>query len=61
MKIDPIEKKYRAINNFKVKCSCGHTIYLLNKDKKICTHCGKWIFRNKQDEFRYRLNLTLGK
>lgn len=48
-------------NNLNVKCKCGHSIDLINKDKTICSHCGKWVFKNKQDEFKYRLNLTLNK
>ena len=43
-------------NNLNIKCSCGHSIDLFNKTKAICSHCGKWVFKNKDEEFRYRLN-----
>ena len=62
MNIIEIEKKYRVLNQqFRVKCECGHTTLLINKDKKICTHCGRYIFKNKKDEFIYRLNLTMSR
>lgn len=61
-RVKEIEKLYTLLNNeFRYKCSCGHTVYLVNKDKKICSCCGKYIFKNKQDEFKYRLNLTMAK
>ena len=39
----------------KVKCSCGHSVLLVLKDRKICTHCGHWVYRDKETEFRYKL------
>lgn len=39
-----------------VKCKCGHTVLVPRRiDKKICTWCGNYVFRNKEDEFKYRL------
>lgn len=43
-------------NNLNVKCSCGHSIDLFNKTKAICSHCGKWVFKDKNEEFKYKLN-----
>lgn len=59
---ESIEKKatYMTMNH-RVKCSCGHSLVMVNKDKEICNWCGKWVFKNKADEFKYRLNLTLNK
>ena len=37
------------------KCSCGHTIAIVFADRTICSHCGKWVYRNKQIEFKYKL------
>lgn len=55
-KISEIEKKYKLFNDkFRVKCECGHSMYML-ENKMICRHCGKYVFRNKEDEFKYRLN-----
>lgn len=62
MKNKEIEKLAKIINdNFKYYCKCGHSVVIVRKDKKLCTHCGRYVFKNKQDEFRYRLNLTLNK
>lgn len=40
---------------FKVKCPCGHTITIVNADRTICSHCGHWVYKNKQIEFRYKM------
>ena len=42
-------------SKFKVKCSCGHTQVITNADRTICRWCGKWLYKNKQIEFRYKL------
>ncbi len=45
--------------NFKKKCphcTVSATFYPFeNKDKKVCVNCGKYIFKDKQSEFKYRL------
>lgn len=59
-----IEKRMSILNdNCKYKCShCGSRAFIVGKkDKVICRNCGKWIFKTKQDEFKYRLNLTLSR
>lgn len=43
-------------------CTCGHTVFIDNSSsKKICKHCGRFVFRDKQEEFKYRLNEALKK
>lgn len=38
------------------KCKCGHSVVVSNRIKKVvCNHCGRYVFRNKKDEFMYRL------
>ena len=38
------------------KCKCGHSVVVSNKIKKVvCNHCGRYVFRDKKDEFIYRL------
>ena len=45
---------YYAING--VKCAnCGHTMLLGIKGRRICSWCGHYIFKNKRQEFEYRL------
>ena len=55
-KLDNFIKK-----NLNRKCECGHSINFINSDKIICTHCGKYVFKNKEDEFKYKLNQKLKK
>ena len=40
---------------FMVKCSCGHTMTMVDADRPICTHCGHWVYRTKQIEFKYKM------
>ena len=47
--------------NFKVKCQCGHTNTLTFCDKKICSYCGKYVFKTPQIEFEYRLKEKMKK
>lgn len=36
--------------------NCGHTMNLSNeRDKRVCTHCGKYVFKNDKEEFKFRL------
>ena len=45
----------RMYSNF-VKCEkCGHSIDLKGKEKQLCIFCGRYIFRDKQEEFKYRM------
>ena len=38
------------------KCRCGHSVFIENRErKKICSHCGNYVFINKKDEFKYKL------
>ena len=55
-----IEVRAGVLNKLKTRCVCGHRV-LVMYDKAICSYCGKYVFKNKQDEFKYRLNLTLNK
>lgn len=58
-----IEKRSAFLNTHcKYTCKCSaRTIIPDNMEKVICRNCGKWVFKNKRDEFKYRLNLTLNK
>ena len=59
---ESIEKKASYLsNNYRVKCSCGHTLIMVHESRKICDWCGKWVFKDKSEEFKYRLNLTMNK
>ena len=49
----------RRYNDY-VKCeNCGYTLPMQDKEKGLCKYCGKYIFKNKKDEFNYRLKERL--
>lgn len=37
---------------------CGHTLtfYAFEKDRKLCRVCGKFNYKDKRVEFRYKFN-----
>lgn len=51
-------KLEKSRTKFKRYCKCGHSIVFpksLKRDKVICTHCGRYIFKNDLLEFEYRI------
>ena len=55
-----IEKYVEEMRNHKYICKCGHKVYIAyNKEKAICSWCGKYVFKSKEDEFKYRINERL--
>lgn len=46
-----------ALDKLKYKFECGHIVIITtNENKKICSWCGKYVFTNKKEEFKYRIN-----
>lgn len=44
------------------KCKCGHSVVIPHwKDKSICGWCGNYVFKNKKDEFDYKIKNILKK
>lgn len=44
------------ISRNRILCpNCGHSVIFSRKDKVICRHCGKYVFKNKEIEFKHRL------
>lgn len=57
LSFDDIEKlcDEKAANRIVCK-NCGHTMNISNsREKRICTHCGMYVFREDKDEFKYRM------
>ena len=49
----------RRYNDY-LKCeNCGYTLPMTDKEKGLCKFCGRYIFKNKKDEFEYRLKERL--
>lgn len=53
MKLRQEQKKCEKYCEF-----CGHTMtfYAFEKDRKVCSHCGRFNYKNKRVEFKYKLN-----
>jgi uncharacterized paraquat-inducible protein A len=51
-------KRLRNITDNTIKCSCGHSM-LMNKDKVLCTWCGKYVYKDKKLEFEDKLKASL--
>jgi len=50
------KKLMNVLANFKVKCKCGHTmVFVTNREKIICTYCGRYIYKNKKLEFKDKI------
>lgn len=51
-----IQKYTDEINKHKYLCKCGKRVYIDRRRKKaVCDWCGRYVFKNKKDEFEYRL------
>lgn len=45
-----------ALDCFRVKCKCGHSIiFTSNREKFICNHCGRYVYKNKKIEFKDKI------
>ena len=48
-------KKFNDMEKFKVRCKCSHTFILARVDRALCNHCGRWVYKNPEIEFRYKM------
>ena len=54
---DELTKLLSDMTQARIVCKCGHSVLIpQRKDKKICSWCGNYVFKNKHDEFVYRMN-----
>lgn len=52
----------KKLEDTKVKCQCGHTLYMpVQCDYAICHHCGNKIINNSREHFKYRLRNAMKK
>ena len=55
-------KLFKELSNHRYKCKkCGHVVIITKQNKALCTYCGKWVFKNDAEEFKYRLMEKLNK
>lgn len=57
-------KEYKRLteeyDKVKYQCKCGHRVVIpKSKDKNICSWRGRYVFKDKKEEFRYRLSEKL--
>jgi hypothetical protein len=48
-------RMFDTITNQSNKCKCGHTVQFLKSDRVICSWCHHWAYKNKEVEFKYKL------
>ena len=50
------------ITKSRIKCECGHSVLFPQKaDRVICSWCGKYVYKNEQVEFKYKMKEKLYK
>lgn len=54
---------YKKMNELKVPCKhCGHKeIFTTRSDRKICSWCHNYVYKNNYVEFKYKLKENIGK
>lgn len=53
---DNVEKIMKERAKHRYYCKCGHSVTIKPSEIKVLCHwCNNWVFKNKQDEFKYRL------
>lgn len=57
---EEIQKYTDEIAKHKYQCKCGRKIYIdRTRDKAVCDWCHRYVFKNKKDEFKYRIKEKL--
>ncbi len=56
------KKMTEALKEVNVKCSCGHSINITNKYKRvICNWCGRMVYLNEEDKKRNNFKVEMRK
>lgn len=48
-------KRLNELWKHNVRCKCSHAFVLMKKDRALCSHCGRWVYRTPEIEFKYKL------
>lgn len=49
---------------YRIYCKCGHSIVFFpfeKSNKKICSYCGYYIYKNKNIEFKEKVRSSINK
>lgn len=50
------ERRAEELDKVKYICKCGHRVIIpKGVDKQLCDWCGNYVFKDKNEEFKYRL------
>ena len=50
------ERMTDEYDKVKYLCKCGHRVIIPQKcEKRLCNWCGHYVFKTKEDEFKYRI------
>lgn len=61
-KKDKVSVKYEKLEVLKRKCEhCGHSQYVLNGEKTVCTWCGNYIYISPLAKFKDKMKSTINK
>ena len=55
MNFNDLSKFVTALQPYKVKCKCGHTMHLVKRERALCDWCGNYVYKNKLIEMKYEL------
>lgn len=56
LSIKEYERMSEEYEKVKYICKCGHRVVIPKwVDKQLCGWCGNYVFKNKEDEFKFRL------
>lgn len=56
LSIKEYERMTDEYDKVKYMCKCGHREIIPKwLDKKLCSWCGRYIFKSKKDEFKYKM------
>lgn len=54
------DKRYDVITDNSVICKCGHSVFIPSYvTKRLCGWCNRWVYRNKEIEFKEKLQNQL--
>ena len=62
MTLKELKNYEHALEEVKYQCKCGHKVVIPKwVDKQICSWCKNYVFKDKKQEFEYRLRGKLKK
>ena len=60
--VDEFERMTQEYDKVKYKCKCGHRVIIpVWKDKQLCSWCGNYVFKDKKEEFEYKIKQIMNK